>query len=277
MSDTTENGLIVRDDRPVMLAPTPAEQISALTLIDKAVSAGLPVEALDRLMDLQDRIDAKEAERQFNMAISSFQAACPPIIKRKEMRTGNAISYYAPLGDIVEQIKDTLAEHRLSFRFRVEDLDDGGIRVTCIVAHALGHSESTSMRGNADTSGSKNAIQAVGSTVTYLQRYTLIGALGLTTADEDMDGRVQMDFITADQKKDLEARAKNANVNMEKYLAYLGVATLDELRAVDFAKADQAMKDQEKRATEKKAQTARQKANAAKRATENPGADDADK
>lgn len=266
-------GLVLQDDKPAKVAPaTDPSQITALTLLDKAVSAGHSVQALEKLLDLQERYEKREAEKAFAMAISQFQAECPPIVKRKAAQVGSGQIMYAPLGDIVEQIKDVLARHQLSFRFRIEDLEDGGIKVTCIVAHALGHSETTSMRGNPDDSGRKNAIQQVGSTVTYLQRYTLVGALGLTTADEDMDGRVMQDFITADQRKDLEERGKAIGVNMQKYLAYLGVGELKELRAVDYAKADQAMKDQEKAAEQRKAKApAKQEANAAKRATEHPG------
>jgi hypothetical protein len=59
--------------------------------------------------------------------------------------------------------------------------------VTCILTHEKGHSEETSLQGPPDTSGSKNSIQAVGSSVTYLCRYTLLAACGLA-ASEDTDG-----------------------------------------------------------------------------------------
>lgn len=50
------------------------------------------------------------------------------------------------------------------------------------------------MRAPSDLSGNKNAIQAIGSTTTYLMRYTLIAAFGLTTADEDNDGATNSDL-----------------------------------------------------------------------------------
>jgi hypothetical protein len=57
--------------------------------------------------------------------------------------------------------------------------------VTCHVSHEKGHRESTSLTGPEDVSGGKNPIQTIGSTVTYLQRYTMVSALGLSTADQD--------------------------------------------------------------------------------------------
>ena len=73
---------------------------------------------------------------------------------------------------------------------RFEQDHTNGITVTCIVSHLDGHSESTTMSASADKTGGKNEVQAIGSTVTYLQRYTLIGSLGITTADDDMDARI---------------------------------------------------------------------------------------
>jgi hypothetical protein len=62
----------------------------------------------------------------------------------------------------------------------------------------LGHKIETSIEAGSDTSGSKNAIQAIGSTISYLKRYTLENVLGLS-ADEDNDGASHVDL--ADVKK----------------------------------------------------------------------------
>src|SRR5258708_10458648 len=67
-------------------------------------------------------------------------------------------------------------------------MEGGTIRVPCTLTHAQGHSESVSMSAQPDTSGSKNSIQAIGSTTSYLQRYTLFAATGLAPKDADTDG-----------------------------------------------------------------------------------------
>ena len=78
-----------------------------------------------------------------------------------------------------------MLECELSYRWEFQDIEDK-IKCTCIVTHSMGHSENTTMTAGKDTTGNKNDIQSIGSTRTYLQRYTLIGALGLSTADQDM-------------------------------------------------------------------------------------------
>ncbi|WP_080398455.1 ERF family protein [Burkholderia pseudomallei] len=52
----------------------------------------------------------------------------------------------------------------------------------------MGHSKMVTMSGAPDNSGKKNAIQQAASTITYLQRYTLLAATGMSTKDDDDDG-----------------------------------------------------------------------------------------
>ena len=169
---------------------------SPMQLIEAAVNANADIDKLERLMDLQDRWEQSNARKAFFAALSKFNAECPTIVKRKKAHN----SFYAPLGDIHEQIKETLVRCGLSFRFKQDH--SNGVTITCFVSHELGHTESATMTAPADTSGSKSPIQAIASTVTYLQRYTLCSALGITTADEDMDGRIDNGLlITTEQER----------------------------------------------------------------------------
>lgn len=153
-------------------------------LLELAITSNADVDKLERLMEMQIKWEARQSQREYVEALSAFQSKCPVI---KKMKQGHNYKY-APLSDIITQIKDALRACGLSYRF--EQNHTSGITVKCVVTHTGGHSEFTEMSADADVSGSKNAVQAIGSTVTYLQRYTLIGALGITTADEDMDGRL---------------------------------------------------------------------------------------
>lgn len=141
------------------------------------------VQTLKELMSLKERNDANEAKKAFTAAINQFRADCPTVTKTKKAHN----SKYAGLAESIDQIKDTMSANGLSHRWTTGQRD-GTVNVTCIVSHIGGHEESTTLSGEPDTSGSKNSIQAVGSTVSYLQRYTLFAALGLASADEDNDG-----------------------------------------------------------------------------------------
>lgn len=169
-----------------------------MRLLELAISNNADVDKLEKLMALQERWDAQEAKKSFLRAMANFQESCPDIVKAKKGHN----YLYAPLSDIITQVRGLLADNGLSYRF--EQSHESQIEVTCIISHVDGHSEKTTMKAQPDTSGSKNAIQAVGSAVQYLMRYTFIGALGITTADIDMDGRVPQkpcaDAITQDSE-----------------------------------------------------------------------------
>jgi len=137
---------------------------------------------------LQERYNANQARKAFFEAFSKFQSQCPEIRKSKEVAFDKTKYTFATLADITRQINKPLENNGLNYRFEFSEQGDN-IVVTCLISHVNGHTERTTMSAKADQSGAKNQIQSRGSTVTYLQRYTLIGALGITTADQDVDGR----------------------------------------------------------------------------------------
>ena len=211
-----------------------AQPVSPNQLIAMAVESGADVDKLEKLMELQERWDAKEAKKAFVEAMSRFQSTVPTLKKTKE---GHNYSY-APLGDIAEQIRQPLKECGLSYRFEMDH--SSGVAVTCVVTHIDGHSEKSFMNAAPDTSGSKNAIQAIGSTVTYLQRYTLIGALGLTTADQDIDGRldnIACDFITTEQELNIETLISDSSADRDKFLTYVRAESVEKITSPNYAKA----------------------------------------
>lgn len=160
-------------------------------LLAQAVEKGLDVAALEKLMALQERWEANQARKAYFEAFTNFQSNAPDIRKNKtaDFGQGKASYKYAQLSEIARQIAPELKRNDLNYRWEIQDSMQE-IKVTCLVSHKDGHTERTTMTGTPDTTGSKNAIQARGSAIEYLKRYTLIGALGLTTADSDVDGQM---------------------------------------------------------------------------------------
>ena len=174
-------------------------QVSTPTdLISQAIEKGLGVEELSKLMDLQERWQANQSRKLFFSAFNEFQGICPDIRKGKEVNFNQTKYAYAPLSDITRQISKQLKECGLSYRWEIKD-DAATISVTCLISHVDGHTEKTTMSGAPDASGSKNAMQARGSSIEYMKRYTLIGALGISTADSDIDGRLPVAPVDMDK------------------------------------------------------------------------------
>ena len=205
---------------------------SPAQLLQLAIEQGADVDKLEKLMDMQDRWNAGQAKTAFYEAFTQFQSEVPAIKKKK---SGHNIKY-APLSDIVEQIKPYLQKNKLTYRFEQDHSD--GVQVTCIINHALGHSESATMKAAADTSGSKNSVQAIASTVTYLSRYTLCSALGITTADEDMDGRLPApDIISEEQSAELKELLAETKSDVKKFCKGFGCASVDLLAVNQYTRA----------------------------------------
>jgi len=169
---------------------TPALQVQdPNNLLAQGIAKGLDVASLKGLMDLRDRHEATVARKAFFEAFTNFQANLPDLRKTKKVTFGNTSYNYAPIADITRQISKVLKSNELSYRWEIQD-DKDTIKVTCLISHIQGHTERTTMQASPDTSGSKNPIQARGSAIEYLKRYTLVGALGLSTADSDLDGHL---------------------------------------------------------------------------------------
>lgn len=164
--------------------PTP------MSLMQIAVQGGASVDALAKLMELQLRWEQNESRKAFEQAFAAFKKEAPRLEKTKEVSFGPGKTAYkfTPLDVIANEVGPVLAKHGLSYNWDQSDQHDGLISVTCTLRHVAGHFITNTLIGPNDHSGSKNGVQAIGSTTSYLRRYTLLGVLGMATSDEDTDG-----------------------------------------------------------------------------------------
>lgn len=168
-----------------------AVAVTPMQMLQIAVERGADMAQLEKLMDLQERWQANQARQAFDAAISAAKAEIKPIAKKRTVdfttARGRTNYVYEDMALIASEIDPILSKHGLSYRYRSKQ-DGNKVTVTCIIAHRDGHSEETTLTAANDESGNKNSIQAIGSAATYLQRYTLKLALGLSAAKDD-DGR----------------------------------------------------------------------------------------
>lgn len=211
-----------------------------MRLIERAtLDPGFDVAKLEKLLDVKERWEATEARKAFIVASAEFRAEAPTLLKNKHVSFGNTKYDHATLDSIADALAPVLGKFGLTYRWETGQAE-GAISVGCIMTHILGHSETVTLLAPPDQSGGKNNIQAVASTVSYLQRYTLLAITGLATADMDDDG-ARVDFITADQKAELIELMKQTGADTKKFLDYLNVATIDQLAGNRFAEAKGAL------------------------------------
>ena len=194
MKENKELTLVNEEVHPVAI-----QQERYMRLMELALQNSADIASIEKLVELQNNFEAKEARKSFFAALSQFQADLP-VIKKKGSVSYKQVNFtFAKLEDIASAIRPLIAENGLSYRFE-QGNDNKFITVVCIITHRDGHEVRTSMSAFSDDSGGKNAIQQIASTVSYLRRYTLTGALGITVSDEDDDAvSSQQVAITADQ------------------------------------------------------------------------------
>jgi hypothetical protein len=236
MAQQLEKVSIIPVDEPRLPAVTP------MSMLDRAVASGAGIDVLERLMGLQERFEANQARRAFDEAVASAKAKIPPIVRNAKGHNDKSYANFAAIAKVIDPI---LGEYGLSYRFKTVQAER--INVTCILSHKAGHSEETTLAGPADTSGNKNAIQAIGSTLTYLQRYSLVQMLGIAAAQDD-DGNASGagGSISLEQVEELIALCDDVGADKEAFCRYFKVEGIAEISVKDFPRAVAAL--QKKRA-----------------------------
>ena len=236
MSDTTENQYV-----PVPAAGNIDRSPAALMMV--AIEKNLDLDKVEKAMALQERYEANEARKAYHDAMAGFKANPPEIEKDRHVsyKAGTSTVEYnhASLANVTNKINSALSQHGLSAGWKVSQ-EDKIISVTCTITHRLGHSESTSLAAAPDVSGSKNSIQAIGSTISYLSRYTLLCLTGLATAEQDDDGKSsgsEPEYITTEQATEINAIIKATKSDLAIFLKYIGAESVETILAADYNKA----------------------------------------
>lgn len=181
---TPSGDLIVHEPRRHIPLDGPVAQPGTpMHLLQIAVQRGDDLERIQKLMDLQERYEAGEARKAYISAMAAFKADPPTVYKDKDNKQYG--SKYTSIGNLVNTVNAALSPHGLSARWDIDQAQ--AIKVTCIMTHAAGHSESCSMSGAPDTSGQKNPLQQMKSTVTYLKIATFEAITGLASAEGNAD------------------------------------------------------------------------------------------
>jgi|SRR3990167_1875637 len=156
--------------------------------IEQAIKQNLPVETMEKLFALHEKVKAGQAKEAFTHAMAEFQKAIPVIEKTKQVKNkdGTLRYQYAPLEVIIKQIKTPLADNGLSFTWEVEN-KEGFIKAFAKVTHIFGHSEVSSFEVPIDKGGFMTSPQQFASALTFAKRYALCNVLGLSTSEEDTD------------------------------------------------------------------------------------------
>lgn len=226
---------------------TPAinQAAAIIQVIERAATnPNVDIDKMERLLEMQERIMARDAKSAYASALATMAPLLPVIGERGGIkdRNGNVQSTYALWEDINDAVKPVLASHGFALSFRT-GRDDGQITVTGVLSHREGHSEETTIVLPHDSSGSKNAVQAVGSSTSYGKRYTAGLLLNLTSRGEDDDGASggSGPTITDDQADEIRRLIGETGTKINAFLAYIKAPSVADIPASRFMDAKAAL------------------------------------
>lgn len=161
-----------------------------------AASANPEVDAakMEAMANLALKLQGHEQKQEYARDLAAAMREMPRIsrtnrivIPAKDGKPAREQGRFASFENIDAAVRPVLDRHNLSIRFRVGS--DQGVTCTPIIAHRNGYEDvGDTMKVPADTSGSKNSAQAVGSAISYAKRYAMCAALNIVTEGDDRDG-----------------------------------------------------------------------------------------
>jgi hypothetical protein len=218
-----------------MVAPATLYQF----LLEAARDPSIDPAKLRALMELQERAEARNAEREYIVAMNRLQPHLPRIIKHGRVDMGGkGVIPFARFEDIMEAVGPLLSAEGFTPTFGSKATDKG-VLVVCTLKHAAGHSETSEMALPPDPGPGRNALQALGSSLQYARRYLLVGMLNLVTVNEDDDGAAIsfVDELAINNINNMIAEIGMDSGSVAKFLRFMNVTKISEIRQSNYAKA----------------------------------------
>lgn len=223
----------------VSVGNSPAE------LMKIALTHGESLERIEKMLELQVKYEENEAKKTYFEAVAKFKENPPEVLKDKKNQQFKG-SPYVSLGNLLKTINPELGKFGLSVSF-IPSQSEGMVTLTCKLSHRQGHSESVTMSAPPDTSGgnSKNPIQQIKSTFTYLRAMTFEAVTGLSAIDEanlDDDGNAAYNqYISEQQLSTILDLINSKEVDQTKFCKWMKAEAPEKILAKDFNKAVKAL------------------------------------
>jgi hypothetical protein len=208
------------------------------------------------MMEIYERLKAKEAELAFNAAKARIlkKLVGIKIVKNRpalyetqngKPQIGTHRNFkYAPLEEIDKHLRPLLAEENMDLCYSDEPRKGGGIRIRGRLKHLpSGHYEDSFMSAPLDTTSGKSEVQAAGSTNSFLRRYVACNIFNIVVVGDDDDGAMRT--IDEEQAKTILDLIKDAKVG-PKFFKYMKAQSVEEAGSLEAAVASIAVRDYHK-------------------------------
>lgn len=232
------NAVVAQQDH---IPPEPVAT-SLLQVIERAArDPNTDIDKMERLLALQERIVAKNAEAEFNQAMTAAQSEMGRI--SADATNPQTRSKYASYAKLDKVLRPIYTQHGFSLSFdEGESPKAEHVRVLCHVSHRAGHTRTYHKDMPADGKGAKGGdvmtkTHATGAAQTYGMRYLLKGIFNVAIGEEDRDGNEGKggdQTLNQKQLADLEALITETRANRTRLLRFLKVERFEDILANNF-------------------------------------------
>lgn len=236
----SETAMVSHSRKSAALPAVPQEPASIAVMIERLITdPAISFERVNQAMDFYDRVQKERSRQAYLEAKAAFKDNAPQVIRDKE--NAQYKSTYATIGNVVNTINAELSKHGLDASWDYDQSER--IKVTCTLRHVMGHGESVSLSGLPDASGSKNPMQQIKSTLTYLRLATFEAVTGIATKEGalDDDGKAAGDakdrYISAAEAEEISGLITSTNSDWEKFKEMFDVDQASDLTVEKYARA----------------------------------------
>lgn len=264
--------------KPRAVAPAPAAQVPAKVegkppalpqasdamgymamIAEAAKNPAVDVAKMQALMDVHERIMDKQNRVTYNQALARVQSKMRPVVRKGSVKYDNdkhdkskgqsEAFKFARYEDIDAVIRPIYQAEGFAISFNTK-WGDTGATIYGTLSHIDGHSETVEMRLPLDSSGGKNNLQGMGSTLSYGKRYIIGMFFNIVTVGEDTDGNIPDAIMESDKSAELDLllREREKLISEDKrkevrprFLAHMGVDKIENLKAKDYEAAKTAL------------------------------------
>lgn len=211
------------------------QQPTVATMLQTALAQGITTEnadALGKMLDLYERMEAKRAEKDFAAALVNLQGETIRVVATKkvdEKQDGSCRYKFAPYEEIMAKVQPMLTRHGFSITFDTK-VEEQRLSSICTLTHSGGHSRSNSFAVRYGKPPGSSDAQGDMSTKSYAKRGALCDALNIAI-DHDDDARVEGARITQQGADTLRELCDETGSDRAKFLAFAGAESFETIYA----------------------------------------------
>lgn len=237
----------------VPAVPVVSEPNSLLpAIITLAKDPAVDVAKLSALLDMQEKMEARQAERQAIEAFTALSREMPRVKKNGtiSLGAGKGSIAFAKWEDMDTVIRPLLVKYGFTLSFNSIERTGGGLTVTGELMHQSGHVRTAAIPLALDIGPGRNNLQAMGSTLSYGKRYCAEMLLNIVREAADDDGtKGGVAYITPDQCEELAVLIRETGTDEKRFLATFDVQELGQIQQAAFTPAMNMLLSKRKKAS----------------------------